>query len=101
MALGEVELKGLPAPVPAFRVIGESRVGSRFEALRSGETPLVGRDEELELLRRRWEQAKSGAGRVVLVSAEPGIAGRRLSPEERKAGLPSRRALRRILPWFR
>jgi hypothetical protein len=36
-SLGEVELKGLPAPVPAFRVIGESRVGSRFEALRSGE----------------------------------------------------------------
>ena len=38
--LGEVELKGLPAPVAAFRVLGESRVGSRFEALRSGETPL-------------------------------------------------------------
>ena len=72
-SLGEVELKGLAAPVAAFRVLGESRVGSRFEALRSRETPLVGREEELELLRRRWQQAKSGTGRVVLISAEPGI----------------------------
>jgi class 3 adenylate cyclase len=43
--LGEVEVKGLPAPVCAFRVLGESRIGGRFEALRTGETPLVGRDE--------------------------------------------------------
>src|SRR5437899_3339543 len=53
-SLGEIEIKGLAAPVRAYRVLGESRVGNRFEALRSGETPLVGRDEELELLRRRW-----------------------------------------------
>jgi len=92
-SLGEVELKGLPAPVPAFRVVGESRVGSRFEALRSGETPLVGRDEELELLRRRWEQAKSGTGRVVLVSAEPGIGKSRLTEAFREsiAGEPHTR----------
>ncbi len=77
-SLGEVELKGLSAPVPVFRVLGESRAGSRFEALRSGETPLVGRAEELELLQRRWEQAKSGAGRVMLISAEPGIGKSRL-----------------------
>jgi class 3 adenylate cyclase/predicted ATPase len=84
-SLGEVELKGLPAPVPAFRVLGESRVGSRFEALRSGETPLVGREEELQLLRRRWEQAKAGAGRVVLISAEPGIGKSRLTEAFRKS----------------
>jgi class 3 adenylate cyclase len=59
-SLGEVEVKGLPAPVLAFRVVRESRAGSRFEALRSGETPLVGRDEEVELLSRRWVQAKAG-----------------------------------------
>ena len=52
---------------------------SRFEALRSGATPLVGRDEELELLIRRWEQAKSGEGRVVLISGEPGIGKSRLT----------------------
>ena len=52
---------------------------SRFEALRSGATPLVGRDEELELLLRRWQQAKSGEGRVVLISGEPGIGKSRLT----------------------
>jgi hypothetical protein len=44
----------------AFRVLGESRIASRFESLRTGETPLIGRDEEPELLRRRWLQAKVG-----------------------------------------
>src|SRR5207237_468801 len=52
---------------------------SRFEALRSGTTPLVGRDEELDLLMRRWQQAKSGAGRLVLISGEPGIGKSRLT----------------------
>jgi predicted ATPase len=52
---------------------------SRFEALRSGETPLVGRNEEIELLTRRWQQAKSGEGRVVLISGEPGIGKSRLT----------------------
>jgi predicted ATPase len=52
---------------------------SRFEALRSVATPLVGRDEELELLLRRWQQAKAGEGRVVLVSGEPGIGKSRLT----------------------
>src|SRR6516164_7045725 len=45
----------------------------------SGETPLVGRDEEVELLVRRWEQAKTGEGRVVLISGEPGIGKSRLT----------------------
>src|SRR5215475_11010098 len=49
-------------------VFHESAVVSRFEA-----TPLVGRNEELDLLLRRWQQAKGGEGRVVLVSGEPGI----------------------------
>src|SRR5271168_1044928 len=52
---------------------------SRFEALRSGETPLVGREEEVELLVRRWQQAKTGEGRVVLISGEPGIGKSRLT----------------------
>ena len=59
--------------------MGESGVVSRFEALRSGETPLVGREEEIELLLRRWQQAKSGEGRVVLISGEPGIGKSRLT----------------------
>src|SRR6202040_766135 len=52
---------------------------SRFEALRSEATPLVGRDEELDLLLSRWQQAKAGKGHVVLVSGEPGIGKSRLS----------------------
>jgi class 3 adenylate cyclase len=77
--LGPQALAGFAEPQPAWRVIGESGMLSRFEALRSGETPLVGRDEELELLLRRWQQAKSGEGRVVLISGEPGIGKSRLT----------------------
>ncbi len=57
----------------AVRVLRESTVASRFEALRPNRKPLIGREEELTLLRGRWEQAKSGEGRVILVWGEPGI----------------------------
>ena len=77
--LGPQQLAGFAEPQRAWRVLGASGEVSRFEALRSGETPLVGRDEEVELLRRRWEQAKSGEGRVVLISGEPGIGKSRLT----------------------
>ena len=77
--LGPQPLAGFAELQRAWRVIGESGVVSRFEALRSAITPLVGRDEELELLLRRWQQAKSGAGRMVLVSGEPGIGKSRLT----------------------
>ena len=77
--LGPQALAGFAEPQPAWRVIGESGMLSRFEALRSGTTPLVGRDEELDLLLRRWEQAKSGEGGVVLISGEPGIGKSRLT----------------------
>jgi predicted ATPase len=77
--LGPQALAGFAEPQPAWRVIGESGMLSRFEALRSGTTPLVGRDEEVELLFRRWQQAKTGEGRVVLISGEPGIGKSRLT----------------------
>lgn len=65
--------------LPAWRVAGASLIESRFEALRPvALTPLVGRDEEIELLIRRWTTAKSGEGRVVLISGEPGIGKSRL-----------------------
>ena len=77
--LGLRTIAGFAKPQRAWRVVGESGVLSRFEALRSEATPLVGRDEELDLLFRRWQQAKAGEGRVVLVSGEPGIGKSRLS----------------------
>src|SRR5580692_3734096 len=77
--LGPQPLAGFAEPQLAWRVIGESGVVSRFEALRSGTTPLVGREEELDLLLRRWQQGKAGEGRVVLVSGEPGIGKSRLT----------------------
>src|SRR5215470_13525362 len=77
--LGLIELKGFAHKIRPSRVIRESGVASRFEALRSGETPLVGRVEELDLLLRRWQQAKEGEGRVVLISGEPGIGKSRIT----------------------
>jgi class 3 adenylate cyclase len=77
--LGPQLLAGFANPQRAWRVIGESGVLSRFEALRSEETPLIGRNEELDLLLRRWHQAKAGEGRVVLLSGEPGIGKSRLT----------------------
>src|SRR5689334_21623609 len=77
--LGTIELKGLSASVPSWQVISENRVLGQFEALRSGLTPLVGREEEIELLLRRWTQARGGSGKVVLISAEPGVGKSRLA----------------------
>jgi class 3 adenylate cyclase/predicted ATPase len=72
--LGKVTLKGLTDPVQAWQVLGPSTVESRFEAQHGlALTPIVGREEELELLLRRWQQAKAGEGSVVLISGEPGI----------------------------
>ena len=78
--LGAVKVKGIAAPVPAWQVLRPSAVASRFEALRGAAlTRLVGRDEEIELLLRRWARAKAGDGQVVLVSGEPGLGKSRLT----------------------
>jgi class 3 adenylate cyclase/tetratricopeptide (TPR) repeat protein len=77
--LGGIEVKGFAAPVQAFQVLGAGTAESRFEALRTANTPLVGREEEIDLLMRRWEQAKGGDGQVVLICGEPGIGKSRIS----------------------
>jgi hypothetical protein len=77
--LGGIEAKGFANPVHAYEVVRPSVVESRFEALRTATTPLVGREEELGLLLRRWEQAKRGDGCVVLISGEPGIGNSRIT----------------------
>src|ERR1700756_2637798 len=79
LALGTVSIRGFSDPVPVWRVMGASAVDSRFEALRVGRTPLLGRDEEIELLMCRWQQIKRGDGSVVLISGEPGIGKSRLA----------------------
>jgi class 3 adenylate cyclase len=87
------ELKGIDGTVRASVALRPSSVESRFEALRIATTPMVGRDEEMTLLVRRWEQAKTGEGQIVLVSGEPGIGKSRLAETmvERLAGEPHTR----------
>jgi class 3 adenylate cyclase/predicted ATPase len=78
--LGARELKGVAEPVRAWVALRASTVESRFEALHpSGLTALVGREEETELLLRRWSQAMSGEGQVILISGEAGIGKSRLT----------------------
>jgi class 3 adenylate cyclase len=78
--LGWHTLKGFPEPVHVRQVLGPSKVESRFEAHhQSGTSPLLGRGEELGLLLRRWDEAKRGEGRVVLLTGEPGIGKSRLA----------------------
>ena len=78
--LGTVKVKGFSEPVQAWQALRSSSAESRFEALHSTAlSPLVGREEELELLLRRWGRAKAGDGQVVLLSGEPGIGKSRLT----------------------
>ena len=78
--LGAKDLKGIAGPMRAFAVLRPSSVESRFEAMHaSGLTPLVGREEENELLLRRWARANNGEGQVVLISGEAGIGKSRLT----------------------
>jgi len=77
--LGRVVLKGFADPIQAWQVLAASAVQSRFEAQHETSlVPLVGREEELELLLRRWNQASRGEGRVVLLAGEPGVGKSRL-----------------------
>jgi predicted ATPase len=78
--LGIRSLKGIAGPVRAWAVLQATSVASRFEALHpTGLTALVGREEEFELLRRRWFKATDGEGQVVLLSGEAGIGKSRLT----------------------
>ena len=78
--LGTKGLQGIAAPVRAWAALRPSAAVSRFEALHgTGLTALVGREEELELLLRRWSRAKAGEGQVVLLSGEAGIGKSRLT----------------------
>ena len=92
--LGAKDLKGIAGPVRAWAALRASSAEGRFEALHAtGLTALVGREEELELLLRRWSRAKTGEGQVVLLSGEAGIGKSRLTAAllERLASEPHTR----------
>ena len=92
--LGGKDLKGIAGPVRAWVVLRPSSAESRFEAFHAtGLMELVGRDEELDLLLRRWSKAKTGEGQVVLLSGEAGIGKSRLTAAllERVAAEPHTR----------
>jgi len=92
--LGLRDLKGITEPTRAWAALRASSAEGRFDAMHaSGLTALVGREEESELLRRRWSKAKSGEGQVLLLSGEAGIGKSRLTAGllERLAGEPHTR----------
>ena len=100
--LGSQTLKGFGEPLLVRQVIRPSKIENRFEVRRPAMgSRLLGRDEELDLLWRRWEQAKRGEGRVVLVTGEPGIGKSRLTRalQERLASEPYTQLLYHCSPY--
>ena len=80
--LGALDTNTDTEPIRRWLVLGESAAVSRFEALRGSKlTPLVGRDEEVDLLLRRWTRAKAGDGQIMLVSGEAGLGKSRITAE--------------------
>lgn len=80
-ALGAHQLKGFDEAVTVWRTLQPAVVESRFAALKSvsdGLSPLLGRDEELRILQKRWQRAVAGEGQLVLVRGEPGVGKSRL-----------------------
>src|SRR5262249_31844107 len=95
-------LPGVGAPLSVFRVLRASAAQSRFEvAVTTGLTPLVGREEEMGLLRQRWAQVAEGDGQVVVLRGESGIGKSRLVQELREGGAPvgATRMAFRCLPY--
>ncbi len=88
--LGPCSLKGVAQPMRIAKVLASRKADSRFEAARKDMvlTPLVGREEEIEMLLRFWQEARSGHGQVVLVGGEPGVGKSRLALELRERLVP-------------
>jgi class 3 adenylate cyclase/tetratricopeptide (TPR) repeat protein len=94
-AVGPTQLKGIQASVRPWIVLRESAVESRFAALRTGQSPLVGREDEASLLQRRWAKARTGIGQAVVLVGEAGLGKSRLiAAFEQQLGSTSRSVLR-------
>ena len=77
--LGPMAVKGLPAPIEVYELTGVSAVRSRLQAAAArGLSPFVGREAEIEQLRRTVEQARQGRGQVAAIVGEPGVGKSRL-----------------------
>src|SRR5205823_6921709 len=77
--LGPITVKGLSEPVEAYELHGAGTVRSRLQAAAArGLTKFVGRDAELETLRRTLERAGAGHGQIVALVGEPGVGKSRL-----------------------
>ena len=76
---GTQTLKGVPEPTALFRLVRASGGGRR--GVQRNLTPLVGRDEEIAMLMRRWERARQGDGQLALIVGEPGLGKSRLIEE--------------------
>ena len=101
--LGKHDLKGFPEPVPAWRVVGEGQMESRFDASHGlALTRFIGREQEIALLLERWQRAKDGEGQVVLLSGEAGIGKSRILQtfRENLAGEPHTRLGYQCAPYF-
>ena len=99
---GAHKLKGFDQPVRVWRVLRASGAESRFDAARGRRlTPLVGREVEIELLTRCWNDARAGKGRLVLISGEAGIGKSRIAESlgERIADAPYTRLLYQCSPY--
>ncbi len=100
---GAHAMKGVARPMQVYGIRGERAVASRFDAAAvAGLTPLVGREEEVGLVMRRWEQAREGEGQVVLLCGEPGIGKSRLTQtvRERVAQEPHIRVRYQCSPYY-
>jgi DNA-binding winged helix-turn-helix (wHTH) protein/predicted ATPase len=102
--LGTIDTTRDTEPLHIWQVLEDSAIANRFEALRGlALSPLVGRDEEIDVLLRRWASAKAGGGQVVLVSGEPGLGKSRLAAalEERLCAEPHAQLRYQCSPYHR
>ena len=80
VSIGDHDLKGIDGPVEVYAVLGETTRESRFDARHATAlTPLVGREQEVVMIRSCWTKAIAGSGQMVLISGEAGIGKSRLT----------------------